>query len=143
MCLFRLTKLVYENYNYNYNIINIIQKYNMKKNIFRDLTQLQCENEDFSYLIKQKPFRCKECKTELSTLSVEIEAINNRKRKIKRELDKLIKPKTPEELIGFKEVKEIESMDDIQDIIDRMQDLVEKAEEAGKKVQANVELEVR
>lgn len=35
MCLFRLTKLVYENYNYN--ITNIIQKYNMKKNIFRDI----------------------------------------------------------------------------------------------------------
>lgn len=127
---------------YTHEAMQIIDE-NQKKDIFASLTQLLCDNEDFSYIVDKKPFRCKECKTELSTLSVELETINSRKRKIKRDLDKIIEPEKPEELKGFKEVKEVKSMDDIQDIIDRMQDLVEKAEEAGKKVQANVELEVR
>lgn len=113
-----------------------------KKNIFSKLTQMKCDSEDFKNITK-KPFRCKACRTALSTLNVELETIDGRKRDVKRELDKFIQPDEPKELKGFKEVKEVKSMDDIQDIIDRMQDLVEKAEEAGKKVQANIELEVR
>lgn len=118
---------------------------NKKEYIFSKLKNLKCDNEDFSNL-KESNYRCPQCNSDLSEMDLQIQTIENRREEIKSELDRLIrktkKEQPSEEIEGFKEEKVVKSIHDIQEIIEKMQDVVEKAEEAGKKVKANIELEV-
>lgn len=121
-------------------------EYDKKKSIFSNLNKLKCDNKDFSNL-KESNYRCSQCNSDLSEMYFQIQTIENKREEIKSELDQIIrntnKDKPLKKIKGFKETKEIQSLKEIQSIIEKMQDVVEKAEEAGKKVKAIIELEVK
>lgn len=126
----------------NHDALEILDENEINR-IFFNLNQLKCSNEGLSE-INEKPYRCLQCNSELSEINLHLETIETRKIEIKRKLDEIIRESStaePEYELEFKKSKEIKSVGELQEIIEMMQNVVEKAEKAGKKVKANIEIE--